>query len=122
MKRMLMFLFAFFLAFTQVNGKDLKSASSSLKSQKTIDIASDLCIQLLVHKESNLWFSVTNWGFLGSEMEWQDDSETGLPAPSAEFPGGSGLEYLFQGAIWVGGIVEGETLVSVGVDGWLWVN
>ena len=27
-------------------------------------------------------------------------------------------EYLFAGAIWVGGIVGGDTLVSVGADGW----
>ncbi len=28
------------------------------------------------------------------------------------------MEYLYGGAIWVGGIVSGDTLVSVGFDGW----
>src|SRR3990170_2019720 len=121
MKKAVMFLLVFFLAFIQVNGKDLKSENLSLESQGIIESPSDACVNQLVHRESNLWLTITNWGFLGSQGGSQWDSETNLPAPSAEFPGGSGFEYLFQGAIWVGGIVEGETLVSVGADGWLWV-
>ncbi|MFZ1685159.1 MAG: T9SS type A sorting domain-containing protein [Candidatus Zixiibacteriota bacterium] len=35
-----------------------------------------------------------------------------------EMPPGSGVEYLFGGALWVGGIVGTDTLVSVGADGW----
>jgi hypothetical protein len=30
------------------------------------------------------------------------------------------IEYLYQGAIWIGGIVGNDTLVSVGADGWQW--
>ncbi|MBD3403933.1 T9SS type A sorting domain-containing protein [candidate division GN15 bacterium] len=43
-----------------------------------------------------------------------------LPWPCASFetPVGSGAEYLFQGALWVGGVVGRDTLVSVGADGW----
>lgn len=37
---------------------------------------------------------------------------------SFESPPGSGFGYLFGGAIWVGGIVGNDTLVSVGNDGW----
>jgi len=122
MKKTLMFLLAFFLAFIQVNGKDLKGVNSPVESEETLKALSDPCNQQLVHRESNLWLTITNWGFLGSESRSLLDSETGLPAPSAEFPGGSGLEYLFMGALWVGGIVEGETLVSVGADGWFHNN
>ncbi len=71
------------------------------------------------HRISNIWFTVTNWGFLGSAQDPNIiDCETGLAAPSCEFPGGSELEYLFQGALWIGAIVDGDTLVSCGTDGW----
>jgi hypothetical protein len=35
-----------------------------------------------------------------------------------EMPPGSGVDYLFGGALWIGGIVGTDTLVSVGADGW----
>ncbi|HOP07942.1 MAG TPA: fibronectin type III domain-containing protein [candidate division Zixibacteria bacterium] len=37
---------------------------------------------------------------------------------SFETPYLSGNDYLFGGAIWIGGIVNGDTLVSVSADGW----
>jgi hypothetical protein len=71
------------------------------------------------HRISNIWFTITNWGFLGSAQDPNMlDPETGEAAPSCEFPAGSDLEYLFQGAIWIGAIVDGDTLVSCGTDGW----
>ncbi len=43
---------------------------------------------------------------------------TAPSAPSFEAPPGSDVEYLYGGAIWIGGVVAGDTLVSVGADGW----
>jgi hypothetical protein len=81
--------------------------------------------QLRVHRVSNVFFSITNYGKLGSEARDIYDPETQEPAPSCEFPAGSNLEYLFQGCVWIGAIQErpGEegvfdTLVSIGDDGW----
>lgn len=74
------------------------------------------------HKAGKLWLTISNWGFMGGHSGAIIDPFTLEPYPSAEFPGGSDLEYLFQGALWVGGVVEGETLVSVCADGWLWLN
>lgn len=75
--------------------------------------------QLRVHKVGNILMSITNWGFFGSQIdEGYEDPETGRAAPSCEFPAGSGIEYLFQGALWIGAIVEDDTLVTVGADGW----
>ena len=80
---------------------------------------------LRVHRVSNLYFSITNYGKLGSESRDLYDPLTQLPAPSCEFPAESGLEYLFQGALWIGAVVDDpeepgvlDTLVSVGDDGW----
>jgi len=94
-------------------------------------LAGEACVQQRTLRVAKYCFTLTNWGFIGSETRGQDETPGGcfmkdpnavVPAPSFEFPCGSDLEYLFQGALWVGAVVEGETLVSVGADGWLWVN
>ncbi|MFH1372594.1 MAG: dockerin type I domain-containing protein [bacterium] len=54
---------------------------------------------------------------LGFDPSPQQDVP-GWPVASFESPPGTGIEYLFGGAIWVGGIVGPDTLVSVGADGW----
>lgn len=47
---------------------------------------------------------------------------SGFPTPTYPLgfvtPPDTGSEYLWAGAIWIGGIVDGDTLVSVGGDGW----
>ena len=86
--------------------------------------------QLRVHRRCNISLGITNWGFLGSEGRnlyespgclFCDDPGGSPFAPSFEFPSNSGLEHLYQGALWIGGVVEQETLVSVGAAGWWWV-
>ncbi len=47
------------------------------------------------------------------------DPETGGSLYPTTYPRGSGKTYIFSGSIWIGGIVNGDTLVSVGNDGWL---
>lgn len=88
--------------------------------------------QLRVHDVGKLWLSVTNYGFFGSqEGEFEDAAGLHDPAPGCEYPGGSSLDYLFQGALWIGAevsydstdafgnvITVFDTLVSIGNDGW----
>jgi hypothetical protein len=74
-------------------------------------------MQLCTHNYNKIGFGISNWGIFGSEGGMRD-CETNLPAPSAEFPIGSQLEYLFAGAIWVGAVVGNDTLVSTALDGW----
>ncbi len=85
------------------------------------------------HRVGNVHFTITNWGFFGSQYadpDWllenycldPSDPDYGQQAPSFEFPAGSGINYLFQGALWLGAIVDEDTLVSVGADGWQRVN
>lgn len=48
------------------------------------------------HNVGNIWLRVSNYGFFGSG----DDV---VPQyPSLEYPGGSGMDYLYQGALWFG--------------------
>ncbi|MCK4858486.1 MAG: hypothetical protein KAT58_10990, partial [candidate division Zixibacteria bacterium] len=76
------------------------------------------CSELRVHRVGNILLSVTNYGIFGNQAEPIEDPETGLPAPSCQYPAGSGVEYLFQGALWIGAIVGQDTLCSTGHDGW----
>lgn len=75
-----------------------------------------------VHRVGNMNFCVTNYGFFGSQARGLRDACTGVSAPSWEFPANSGVEYLFQGALWVGAVKGLDTLVSVGADGWASTN
>lgn len=52
-----------------------------------------------VHKIGMLWNNITNHGEIG------DDSYTS-PAPSCEWPGGSGNSYLYAGCIWLSGAYD----------------
>ena len=83
--------------------------------------------QLRVHDVGKIWLSITNFGFFGSQDAVYKDAAGIHPvAPGCEFPGGSSLDYLFQGALWIGAtrdtIINGvgalDTLVSIGNDGW----
>ncbi|HBZ00701.1 MAG TPA: hypothetical protein DEO84_05180, partial [candidate division Zixibacteria bacterium] len=84
--------------------------------------------QLRVHDVGKVWMSVTNFGFFGSQDgAFEDASGKYLIAPSCMFPGGSNLTYLFQGALWIGAVIDTtnqlgqpilDTLVSIGNDGW----
>lgn len=75
-----------------------------------------------VHNIGNIGFNITNYGFFGSELRGLSDPCTRRPAPSFEFPISTGVEYLFQGAMWVGAVKNRDTLVSVGADGWQLIN
>ncbi len=80
--------------------------------------------ELRVHKVGKFWLAVTNYGKFGSESLGLTDPCTRNPAPSGEFPAGTGVNYLFQGALWISAIVDTgalllpDTLVTVGADGW----
>jgi len=48
------------------------------------------------HNVGNIWLRISNYGFFGSG----DDANPQWP--SLEYPGGSGIDYLYQGALWFG--------------------
>ncbi len=104
------------------NAKD--DQPSPRKFLKVSTMANIPNTQEVAHKVGELYLTVTNWGFFGSQRGLDNprtcytDDETGKCLPSAEYPGGSGIEYLFQGALWIGTVVDGDTLVSLGNDGW----
>lgn len=81
-----------------------------------------------VHRVGNMWMNITNWGFFGNYSIWgglgMDDPEyPGTWAPQCEYPANSDIQYLFQGALWLGAMVQEEGFefprVSTGTDGWV---
>ncbi len=58
-----------------------------------------------------LHMHITNWGLIGSEVGRVTQYSE---APSAQWPAGSGDEYLYSAGLWVGGVLLGERLVSTG--------
>jgi hypothetical protein len=58
---------------------------------------------------SNVRLNVSNVGTFGNAFRGYRD---GSGNQSCEFPAGSGIEHLFEGGIWVGGLIDGS-LVSV---------
>jgi hypothetical protein len=62
-----------------------------------------------IHNVGELQMHVSNWGELGSRPH------TALPyswGPSAQWPAGSGVEYLFTAGLWVGALERGVPAVS----------
>jgi hypothetical protein len=62
-----------------------------------------------VHTVSTLQVHVTNFGLLGSLPGSRSPFSD---APSAQWPAGSGVEYLYGGGLWVGALLDGEPHVS----------
>ena len=91
--------------------------------------------QARVHRVGLLHLCVSNWGFFGSgpghSLYDLKESKGGcfnphpdeeVLAPSAEYPPGSNIEYLFWGGLWIGALVDDHPYVSVGCDGWFWIH
>jgi len=72
------------------------------------------------HDVGNIALGVTNTGVTGSAFypSSPTDCFSGTQVPGCRYPKGSDIEYLFGGALWIGAVVNGDTLVSVGADGW----
>jgi len=59
------------------------------------------------------------FGIFGADYHYQNvPNDTGWPTISFASPFPGETDYLFGGAVWIGGIVNGDTLVSTGVSGW----
>lgn len=64
-----------------------------------------------IHNIGELQMNVTNWGFFGSLPKSNYDM---ADQPSAQWPAGSGIEYLYAAGIWIGAEIYGIPYVSTG--------
>ena len=114
-------IFAIFLIFatSSLSARDLYSAEGIVADDSNDKSLSDPFVTIRYHNLARMGFSVTNMGQLGLWGEvWMDPLNPSEEAESLEFPLESTETHLFGGAIWVGAVVDGDTLVSVGADGW----
>ncbi len=102
---------AFLLGFAATSFAGDKAMHVALKNKRRAGLAKKMdapWTDIKSHRVGNIWLSVTNFGKFGNDGR----------RPSCEFPANSNIEYLFTGSIWIGAIVENDTLVSFGFDGW----
>lgn len=104
----------------------LEQPRGPIRRESTIQL-SNQNMQNRVHRAGGIWMNITNYGFFGNLGRndgdaLKDPEYPGTWAPQLEFPGGSGRQYLFMGALWVGAMIRQEGTefprVSVGIDGW----
>lgn len=58
-----------------------------------------------------LYVNITNHGLIGSQYTQTFPFSS---APSGQWPGGSGHEYLWGAGLWIGGVVDGQRTVTTG--------
>jgi hypothetical protein len=64
-----------------------------------------------VHNIGRIQMNITNWGFVGSLPKSRYPM---ADVPSAQYPSGSGIEYLYAAGIWVGAEKNGIPFVTTG--------
>ena len=72
-----------------------KSIAQSSFQKKTIDIG-------------NTGMTISNFGTIGNPVIISNPDDV----PSLEYPINSGIEHLFEGGIWIGAVIGGQTVVS----------
>jgi len=68
------------------------------------------------HSRGNIRLAVGNNGTFGTFGQIIMDPFSGEPLPSCEYPRGSDIVFLYIAAMWIGAIVNGDTLVSCGSE------
>ena len=81
-----------------------------------INTASILCIG--THNIGKLVFGITNFGMvgIGENRGVTVDCFSGRRVRYGEYPKGSGNSNFYKGALWIGAVVDGDTLVSIGAE------
>ena len=111
-------IFIFLITFNPVLNARFEIGKST-KSDNCLSQSPEPNMDVRVHKIGNTRLTISNYGFYGDIRSGPYvDPEIGEVELSCEHPPESRIENLFQGAVWIGGVVDGDTLVSVGGDGW----
>ena len=73
------------------------------------------------HDVGQIALGITNFGISGKGGTFPAPKTTASPAsryPGCQYPKGTSIDHLFASALWVGAVVDGDTLVSIAADGW----
>lgn len=115
----LLFIFIFFILFEPLNAQpDYQLLFSPPEVKRDFiakGTASSPAITFRVHKNGRFWNTINNNGIFGNFFGFYDP-DLSRNAPSHYFPRYSRIRHGFYSALWVGGIVGNDTLVSTSVD------
>jgi hypothetical protein len=89
---------------------------SGLRMQQQASQANVPVVMHTAHNRGNIRLAVANNGTFGSSGQTIFDPFSGEPLPSCEYPRGSDMTFLWLAAIWIGAVVNGDTLVSCGSE------
>ena len=67
-----------------------------------------------VHNVGELQLHMTNWGLIGARA---GSNCSYCDAPSAMWPAGSGVDYLYEAGIWIGATLNNEPVVTTSIRG-----
>jgi hypothetical protein len=98
---------------------DQRRSGGQLQTQ-SIDVG--YCIAM--HRVNQLGLSVDNSGTFGTGFRLGSGGDCFVDGEvkSCEYPRGTNTQYLFAGAFWIGAVVGRDTVVSVGADGWSFIQ
>ncbi len=101
-------------------GRPLPPTEEQIRARAQTASAVRLNYCAATHNVGKIVLGQTNYGVFGAGYIQGPplDCFTGKNVPSCEFPKGSGTNYLYGAAFWIGAVVGNDTLVSVGADGW----
>lgn len=95
--RIILSLNFFLLAFNLLNAQEFQKLSKVLKDDNS-----------KFTSVGNIGLTITNFGMYGHGFTlWPRQ-------PNCEYPRGSGIEHIFSGGLWVGGLVDGQVRVTTG--------
>ncbi len=101
---------------------DEESADKSSQAVRVQDILQDADLRHSgLHDAGALYLPIVDGIISLGLATTVTDPETGEWMDNAIYPKGSNRQYIWGGAVWVGGIVGQDTIVSVGADGWFGV-
>ena len=108
---------------TAAEGRDARKSDIQEPTRHGWALAANPVFDRRLHYIGEAWVSFANDGTWGTSHTGQacrrDEEILRINyCPSFEYPGGSRIDYLYNGGLWVGGIVGADTLVSVAYDGW----
>ncbi len=96
-KRIFLFLLMISSLIKVANGQDYQKLSKALKDDNS-----------KYTNVGNIGLTITNFGMYGHGFTlWPRQ-------PNCEYPKGSGIEHIFDGSLWIGGIVDGQIRVTTG--------
>lgn len=105
-----------FLAITLqgVSGRELTPKERLVALRNQPMRAATQTVEYMAHNRGTIQLAVANNGTFGTLGSTVADPITGEAIPACSYPKNSDLIYLWVAAVWIGGVVGRDTLVSVG--------